>query len=338
MKYQDSLEQASEKATQVSAFLFRHKLAPHPVNYTVSYEYISGNNAGLVDAIEQKLAANTAFDDFIMSELYSRWLLPDNQQQEQLLKEVSGMVSRLSGFTDVASEAVTDYLQQLELQRQQLQHSQDSKTLILINSLQSFTTDYQLSLQQLQHQLELANQQSHQLRGELEETRQKQLQDPQTGLYNRIAMQNQVDIWLADYPDRTIAAIAIDLNNFSQFSRDYGHLVGDVILSRVARKISSYVQESGMPVRSGVEQFLLLLPDVDLRAASEIAEQVRKGVEKLRFISSRNKKALPKVTLSLGVTLYQATESWYQFLARTSEVLKAAQLQYTASSGEEMTL
>jgi diguanylate cyclase len=67
-----------------------------------------------------------------------------------------------------------------------------------------------------------------------------------------------------------------------------------------------------------------LLPDVDLRTASEIAEQVRRGVEKLRFVSSRSKKALPKITISLGVTLYQAEENWHQFLARSSQVLAVA--------------
>ena len=47
MKYQDSIEQASEKAALTVAFLQRHRLAAHPVNYTVIYEYINGQNAGL---------------------------------------------------------------------------------------------------------------------------------------------------------------------------------------------------------------------------------------------------------------------------------------------------
>jgi diguanylate cyclase len=84
------------------------------------------------------------------------------------------------------------------------------------------------------------------------------------------------------------------------------------------------VQESGLPVRAGGEEFLILLPDVDLRTASEIAEQIRRGVEKLRFVSSRSKKALPKVTISLGVSLYQAHENWHQFLARSAAVLGIA--------------
>ncbi|CAM5197922.1 diguanylate cyclase [Alishewanella longhuensis] len=91
--------------------------------------------------------------------------------------------------------------------------------------------------------------------------------------------------------------------------------------------MGSYVQESGMPVRAGGEEFLLLLPDVDLRTAPEIAEQVRKGVEKLRFVSARDKKSLPKITISLGVALYHASENWYQFLARTNNVMQFGEKQ-----------
>lgn len=326
MKYQDTLEQASEKAAQVKALLQRIRLAAHPVNYTVCYEYISGNHAGLCQAIEQKIAAKAHFDDFIMAELYNRFLTPANEQQDTLFNEVSGIVSRLAGYTDVAAENIDNYLKLLDLswhklQQQQLRGEDIEPT---FNELQRLTSDFRQQQQQLQHQLEQANQQSHKLRHELDELKQQRLLDPLTGLYNRLAMNDQVDAWLTEQPGRRIAAIAVNLDHFSRFNQEYGNAIGDVILSKVARKISSYVQASGMPIRAGGEEFLILLPDVDLRSASEIAEQVRRGVEKLRFVSSRNKKALPKVTISLGVSLYQATENWYQFLARTTDVMMLA--------------
>ena len=47
MMYQDSIDQAGEKAALAIAFLQRHRLAAHPVNYTtVAYDYITGANAG----------------------------------------------------------------------------------------------------------------------------------------------------------------------------------------------------------------------------------------------------------------------------------------------------
>lgn len=325
MKYQDSLQQASEKAAQVKAFLQHVGLAAHPVNYAVCYDYISGYNAELCHVIEQKLAARALLDDFVMADLYSRFLAPANKQQEQLLNDAATMVSRMAGYTDVAAEQVDEYLQWLDVGIYQLQQISNTEQMLpMLNQLQQHTTTFRHSQQQLKQQLLLAHQQSHQLRQELEHVKQQRLLDPLTGLYNRFAMQNQIDLWFSEQPSRRIAAIAINLDHFSRFNQQYGATIGDVILSKVARKISSYVQSSGLPVRSGGEEFLILLPDVDLRSASEIAEQVRRGVEKLRFVSSRNKTTLPKITISLGVSLFQHSENWYQFLGRTAQVLQLA--------------
>ncbi|MAD76448.1 MAG: GGDEF domain-containing protein [Rheinheimera sp.] len=337
MKYQDSLQQALEKAGLVKAFLQHNQLAIHPINYAVAYDYISGNNAGLCKAIEQKLASKAVFDDFIMAELYQRWLADENAQQEQLLHEVTGIVGRLSGYTDLAAEATGHFVQQLEQQLHDLTIA-PAKVTDIAGIIMTQAQSYQQQQQQLHSQLAMANKQSHQLRHELEQLKLQRMQDPLTGLYNRIAMQNQVDIWLSEQPERRIAAIVVDIDHFSRFNQDYGQTIGDVILSKVARKVGSYVQASGMPVRSGGEEFLLLLPDIDLRTANEIAEQVRKGVEKLRFVSSRDKKSLPKVTISLGVSLFQAKESWYQFLARSSQVLKLAKTRGRNQVADELML
>ena len=326
MKYQDSLQLASEKAAQVKAFLHRVSLPAHPVNYAVCYEYISGHHAQLCQIIEQKLAAKAPLDDFIMADLYSRFLVQNNPQQEQLLQDASGMISRMAAYSDVAAEHLDDFLLQLDGSMLQLKHLHiaDDKISPVVSQLQQQTAEFKQRQQQLQHQLVLANQQSHQLRNELEQMKKQRLLDPLTGLYNRQAMQNQLDVWFSEQPGRQVAAIAVNLDHFSRFNAEYGNTVGDVILAKVARKIGSYVQSSGMPVRSGGEEFLILLPDVDLRSASEIAEQVRRGVEKLRFVSSRSKKTLPKITISLGVSLFQHSENWYQFLGRTAEILMLA--------------
>lgn len=323
MKYKDSLQQALDKASQVGAYLRQYQLAAHPTNYTVWYEFVSGNNPALKQAIEQKMTAKMHFDDYVMIELYQRFLLPEQQQHEQLLQDVSGMVTRLSGYTDLAAEATENFIEQLDHVAFKLE--QDSQPLPpALVELKQVTISYRKQQQQLNMQLMAANQQSHQLRAELEKLKLHRLQDPLTGLFNRVAMQNQVELWLSEQPQRQIAAIAVDLDHFSRLNQEYGQTIGDIILSKVAKKVGSYVQESGMPVRAGGEEFLLLLPDVDLRTAAEIAEQVRKGVEKLRFISSRDKKNLPKITVSLGVTLYQASENWQVFLKRTTHVLQLA--------------
>jgi diguanylate cyclase len=324
MMYQDSIDQAGEKAALAIAFLQRHRLAAHPVNYTVAYDYITGANAGLCQTIEQKLAARIPFDDFVMTELYSNFISTNNKENDQLVNRVSQLVSKLNDTSNSANDAISEYIDILDHSLVALKTENPAQARDTLHRMLDATYDARTSQQKLKDQLQQSHQQAEILREELAQLKRNRQVDPLTGLYNRLAMQEHVDLWLTEDPKRKIAAIAVDLDHFRQFNQDYGFNIGDVILSKVAKKISAYVQESGLPVRAGGEEFLILLPDVDLRTAGEIAEQVRRGVEKLRFVSSRSKKALPKVTISLGVALYQAEENWHQFLARSTQVLQVA--------------
>src|SRR5690606_10644797 len=223
MKYHDSIQQDGEKAAQVKLFLQRANLAAHPVNYAVCYEYISGHNSQLCQIIEQKLSARAPLNDFIMADLYSRVLAPGHPQQELMLQEASGMVSRMAAYTYVAAEQLEDYVLHLEHSMQQIQQTKPDPVLRpIISQLQHTTAEFRVSQQQMQQQLLLANQQSHQLRHELEQLKQQRLLDPLTGLYNRLAMQNQLDIWFSEQQGGRIAAIAVNLDEVSRSKQSEG--------------------------------------------------------------------------------------------------------------------
>jgi diguanylate cyclase len=326
LKYQDTYLQAEAKALAVNTFMQQAYLPANPINYTVSYEYVSKNNTELCQSIEQQIAAKTRFDNFSMAELYNRYLTPVNQQHEHIVYQATGMLNRLTANTDVAAENVSHYLHTINNQLATLQQlTPEPSVAKVVNHLQQATTEIQHEQQQLQQQLLQANQLSHQLRNELKQLTEQRLRDPLTGLFNRAAMHNQVNRWLSEQPGRNIAAISISLDQFKDFNQQYGSQVSDIVLCKISDKISHFVQASGIAVRTGTDEFLVLLPDIDLRSANEVAQSVRAQVAKLRFVSARKQQALTKVTLSLGVCLYNATENWYQFLARTATILQSAQ-------------
>ena len=116
----------------------------------------------------------------------------------------------------------------------------------------------------------------------------------------------------------------VDIDHFKRFNDNFGHVVGDVILTRVAKKIANYVSQSGMAVRYGGEEFLVLMPDVDLPSCIEVAEKIRQGVEKMRFVSAKTRQRLPQVTISLGVTSRHGNERWQNMVQRADEALYQA--------------
>ena len=77
--------------------------------------------------------------------------------------------------------------------------------------------------------------------------------------------------------------------------------------------------ESGLPGRTAKDQFTIILADIDPETATLIAQKVRSGVEKLRFISSKNGTKLPSIDLSLGIAQHQQHDSFNQLAKKASQ-------------------
>ena len=123
--------------------------------------------------------------------------------------------------------------------------------------------------------------------------------DQQTGLYKRHFLNQKTQLWLSQ--NKSVCAIAIQIENLDHFINNYGDIIGEIILNKVAKQIQKYVFQSGLPGRTGKGEFTILIADIDPDTASLIAEKVRNGVEKLRFVSSKSGIKLPIIDLSLGI-------------------------------------
>jgi diguanylate cyclase len=321
MKYHESMAQANDIMQQVTVFLNHHKLAANPVNYAVAYEHVSGANPTLSLMIEKREMTHKAFDNFIMESLYTDLVLKQNDLQGDIVEHLDTLLEGIHDQSSYTNAAINRYLDMLDNGLVSLDTDDIQQSKLVINQLVHATSEMRKNQQKLQQQLLDSCSQTEHLRVELEDLQRERTIDTLTGLKNNRALQQHMDIWLTEYPQRKIAAIAIDIDHFSHFNDNYGHLVGDVILTKVARKISHYVRDSGLPVRVGGEAFLILLPDVDLHTANEVAEQVRQGVEKMKFVSARSKRALPSLTISVGTSSYRDQELLEHFVARADNAL-----------------
>lgn len=326
MKYHDTLACAQENLSNTVLFLQKHRLAPNPINYTVAYEYVSGTNAELIQMLNEHVKHGMGLDDYLMESFYSQFVAKPSAVNNQIVDSVETVLTDVGQASNGADATLSRYLDSLDnglviLDENSLETSREA-----ISRLIDMTCEVKHSQQKLNKALREAKQQTDVLQKQLDDAKQEAKQDPLTGLYHFASMQNEVELWLMEQPSRSIAAIAIDIDDFSEFNSSFGYLVGDVVISKVARKIRNYCQDSGLPVRVGGEEFLILIPDTDVQIASEIAEQVRQGVEKIRFVSSKSKRRLPKVTISLGVSNYDVREDWQQFLSRMNGIVNSAKV------------
>ena len=119
--------------------------------------------------------------------------------------------------------------------------------------------------------------------GELEH-RDRAVLDPLTGLLNRASLDARV-LEIEEQAHLTggaISVIVLDLDWFKRVNDTYGHERGDAVLRDAAYEIRKSLRSFELVYRIGGEEFLVLLPGVDLPTALEIAERVRHAVEDAR--------------------------------------------------------
>ncbi|WP_429128494.1 GGDEF domain-containing protein [Aeromonas veronii] len=139
--------------------------------------------------------------------------------------------------------------------------------------------------------------------------------DQLTGLYNRrYFFEHCQQVRGSEAP---CGLLMLDIDHFKQLNDRYGHQQGDRALQRFSSCIDALLRADDLFVRSGGEEFLILLPRIDEAGLQKMAEQIRAAVE-----------ALPAdpvaITVSLGTTLVQPEEEINQALARADEWLYRA--------------
>ncbi len=146
------------------------------------------------------------------------------------------------------------------------------------------------------------------------------LTDPLTGLSNRRAGARALEreAIRARRAASPFSLALLDLDRFKGINDMHGHSVGDDVLCEVSRILTSTFRASDLAVRWGGDEFLVLLPDVNLEGAAAFAERIRVQVESLTF------PGVPQVTLSAGIVEIQSDESPQAAIARADAKLYEA--------------
>ncbi len=104
--------------------------------------------------------------------------------------------------------------------------------------------------------------------------------DALTGVFNRGRIEAGLTEALAgaSAARRPLAIVFIDVDHFKQVNDTHGHVVGDLCLALVARRIREAIDPQHLCGRYGGEEFLVVLPDEGAGEARELAERIRSHV------------------------------------------------------------
>lgn len=132
---------------------------------------------------------------------------------------------------------------------------------------------------------------------ELAFVEQRAVSDALTGLPNRRAADETIRRMVA-HAGRSLSPLGVvllDLDRFRVLNDLHGHSHGDRALAAVGRLLAATVRTSDYAARFGGEEFLLVLPDTDRQGCLQVAEKLRRQIERTELVHTG------PITASFGV-------------------------------------
>lgn len=115
---------------------------------------------------------------------------------------------------------------------------------------------------------------------------------------------------------RDLSIILFDIDHFKAVNDSFGHLVGDQVLETLAAYCKSNLRSFDVIGRYGGEEFIILLPETNLKRAAQIAERLRRQALGIHIPTEQGS---PSITISLGVAAVKPGQS-----ASLDELISAA--------------
>lgn len=125
--------------------------------------------------------------------------------------------------------------------------------------------------------------------------------DALTGLLNRRAVLDSLeDEWqrFRRY-ESTFVLLAIDIDHFKHINDQYGHAIGDQVLIRIAELFSRILRRTDIVGRTGGEEFVVILRNIDAGNGLRLAEHFRLAVAQHTWPDTL--RAQGEVTTSIGL-------------------------------------
>jgi diguanylate cyclase (GGDEF)-like protein/PAS domain S-box-containing protein len=151
------------------------------------------------------------------------------------------------------------------------------------------------------------------------EVQKQAITDGLTGTYNRRGF---FDLGLREVEranrfGRTLAAIMLDIDNFKDVNDQYGHAAGDQVLQRISQILVDNIRRVDILGRYGGDEFAVLLPEIDMFAATGVAERLRQVIAETAIHSGKNGPI--RVTASLGVAKLSTTTTDLEALLQNAD-------------------
>lgn len=327
--YESDAEYNAGILRQSIPMMAKHHIAPHPINYAIWYEYASGQNPPLKHAVDTLVTKGTLFDDSVSLDLYKSFICNASVSSfEKINSNLNSLLTSTSFSVQDSSKQVSDVGEKVKQSAVKLDEIDDvSEVKSVLAGIVSETGQLLTISESLRNELNQAHKEMEQLRGELTKVRKMATTDALTGLSNRRAFDSKLsELFDSRTTDNQHSLMILDLDHFKKVNDTFGHLVGDKVISYTSSLLRSHVAEHHFPARYGGEEMAVIMPNTSVDEAVKIAEAVRESLAKSQLKQKSSGEKIGKVTVSIGVTALQATDTPECFIDRADGALYQAKL------------
>lgn len=138
--------------------------------------------------------------------------------------------------------------------------------------------------------------------------------DDLTGLLNKAAIEREVCKCLKEKEKGYL--LIVDIDNFKHINDQYGHLVGDAVLSAYAKSFEKVFSESSLIGRFGGDEFVLFVKKENFDDVLQLFEKEKKELKTMINIPIHDGMHF---TLSAGAAFYNGDDNDYRNLLEVAD-------------------
>ena len=153
------------------------------------------------------------------------------------------------------------------------------------------------------------------------ELQRSAITDSLTGVYNTRFFHEILgrETARAERYSTPLALLMIDIDTFKLVNDTFGHVVGNKVLTQIAKTLEHTVRNTDFVFRCGGDEFGVVLPGTDLEGAMHVAEKILHRVENGDILPSLGYSG--RVTVSIGLSEYHRGSHFETLVAEADQAL-----------------
>jgi diguanylate cyclase (GGDEF)-like protein len=102
---------------------------------------------------------------------------------------------------------------------------------------------------------------------------------------------------------RPLTLLMVDIDDFKKTNDRYGHLIGDLVLIKIAALLTAEIRGFDFVARYGGDEFTVILPEVSEKEALAVGRRIMKSIGQYEFKSPENED-IGKLSVTIGIASF----------------------------------